>query len=343
MRRSVRPHGHGSGSIVTTSETSKRISGCTKLARFVTSTRAPRSPSGTARPSSSTFSAIARSSNRWWPLPSLALRAPQALGRGVEVERANAERVLDRARPSPACSSSLEVVTTAGAARRRPGALLVGQQDGHRRVRVQAVGPERVERLDHPRDRHRDGQREHPVHADRQHAPSRAAHVGRRRRRRSYAIRRRGIFGRVPAHALKRMNCRADRDPARAVVDVQALAAGRAAGRHRAVAAEVGARRPRARRGARAARRGAGGGRSRCRRSAPSARSCRARAARRARPHRRRCARGSTASGRARGATSACRRSCWKRASCSRGQRSRSAERAASCMLRVMSIRRVAS
>jgi hypothetical protein len=52
---------------VTASEISRRMSGCTRLTRLVTSRRAPGVPSGTARPSSSTFSTMTSSSKRCGP------------------------------------------------------------------------------------------------------------------------------------------------------------------------------------------------------------------------------------------------------------------------------------
>jgi hypothetical protein len=44
MRASVRPHGHGSGSIVIASASSMRMIGCTRLVRLVTRTFAPSVP-----------------------------------------------------------------------------------------------------------------------------------------------------------------------------------------------------------------------------------------------------------------------------------------------------------
>ena len=67
IRARMHPQGQGSGSMVTTSVTSSRSCGWTRLYRLVTSSRAPGRPGGTGCPSASTFSTSVVSSNRWMP------------------------------------------------------------------------------------------------------------------------------------------------------------------------------------------------------------------------------------------------------------------------------------
>ena len=83
------------GSTTTTSLTSRRISGCTRLKRFVTNSRAPRSPSGTAAVLVHVLD-TAMSSKTWIPRPPRT-PAPEPLGGGVEIGRMDAEGLDDPA------------------------------------------------------------------------------------------------------------------------------------------------------------------------------------------------------------------------------------------------------
>ena len=114
----------------------------------------------------------------------LAFGAPEALGRRVEVERPHAERLLDRG--GRLGRAQLAAGRHPPQRQAQPaGRLLLGQQHGHRRVDVEEVRPEAVERLDELRHGQRDRQREHPVQAHVQGLRPAAAHVRAASRRRS--------------------------------------------------------------------------------------------------------------------------------------------------------------
>ena len=104
---------------------------------------------------------------------------------------------------------------------------------------LQHIGPEAVERLDELGQRQRDRQRAGPVQPDVQGLCAAAAHV----RGRAAADRRQAQPSRDararPDHRAEVQELPPDRRPARLVVDEEALAPRRAAGRHGAVAAEV--------------------------------------------------------------------------------------------------------
>ena len=116
----MRPQGHGSGSTVTMSVTSSRISGWTRLCRLVTSSRAPGCPAGTGLAVGVDVLDESGVLEEVDALVVLALGAEEPLGAAVEVEGPHLERVLTSCSVISGVRSSAAVTRIRGEMCRRP-------------------------------------------------------------------------------------------------------------------------------------------------------------------------------------------------------------------------------
>ena len=238
MRISVRPQGHGSGSSVTASATWRRISGWVRLVRLVIEQPRPGLSGGHGPAVLVDVLDDRHVLEQVDARAPVALGAPQAFGRPVEIEGPHAERLLDarrHRRRAPFAVGGHRFGADAQPARE----LLLREQHRERGVGVDELWLEAVELLDQPRERERDRQREHAVQPDVYGLRDASAHV----RRRGGAERGHAQPARHPrAHADHRVVAQElcdQRAPCRAVVDEQALTARGSAGGHRPVAAQV--------------------------------------------------------------------------------------------------------